>query len=164
MEITMGRPPIGKTAMTGAERVRRYRRALQKELAAAKARSAELARRRKPAAAESTDAIKRRIAEVEQERDSALAERAELSKMLDAGHRVIAQAKAILAAKGIMPPEIFKTVLHSAHPERKAKRAAAKRAKANPPKPLGRGREPDWEALDQIYRHELAWRLPKVES
>jgi hypothetical protein len=26
MEIPMGRPPIGKVAMTGAERVRRYRR------------------------------------------------------------------------------------------------------------------------------------------
>jgi hypothetical protein len=63
MEIEMGRPPIGKTAMTGAERVRLYRLrhgankpkpksgadnaaakidALEKELAAAKARIAKL--------------------------------------------------------------------------------------------------------------------------
>jgi hypothetical protein len=38
--------------------------------------------------------------------------------MLDDGHVVIAQATAILAAKGIMPPEVYKTVLHSVHPDR----------------------------------------------
>jgi hypothetical protein len=38
--------------------------------------------------------------------------------MLDDGHRVIAEVKAILAAKAIMPADVYKTRLHSAHPDR----------------------------------------------
>jgi hypothetical protein len=46
----MGRPPIGKAAMTGAERIKRWRSlhkpsgAVKRELARAKARVAELTR------------------------------------------------------------------------------------------------------------------------
>jgi hypothetical protein len=38
--------------------------------------------------------------------------------MLDDGHRVIAEAKAILSAKAFMPAEVFKTLLYSAHEDR----------------------------------------------
>ena len=58
------------------------------------------------------DALNRVIVEVEQQRDDALAERTSLLKMLDDGHRVIAEAKAILAAKAIMPADVYKTLLH----------------------------------------------------
>jgi hypothetical protein len=112
----MGRPPIGKVAMTGAERTRLYRlkhaadkpvtkvtkpadpdaAALKKELAQARAR----------------------LAEAEQQRDAALADKAILHKRLVDGHAVIAEAKAILAAKAIVPADVWKTVLHSAHPDR----------------------------------------------
>ena len=58
------------------------------------------------------DALNRVIVEVEQQRDDALAERTSLLKMLDDGHRVIAEAKAILATKAIMPADVYKTLLH----------------------------------------------------
>lgn len=92
-------------------------------------------------------ALRRRISEVEQERDTAVAEQASMRKMLDDGHIAIAQATAILAAKGIVPPEGCKTVFHSVHPDRVTdkkmkvryeeafKRAFAK--KAPPPRPAG---------------------------
>jgi hypothetical protein len=63
-------------------------------------------------------ALKTRIAEIEQERDAALAVESDMRKKFEDGHRVIAEAKAILAAKAIMPADVFKTVLHSAHPDR----------------------------------------------
>jgi hypothetical protein len=155
MEITMGRPPIGKVAMTGAERTRLYRRRhgadkpvtkpvtkqasaaadaalaqARAELKQAKARIAELEAAKSPPAHNVTsarniteegppsEALKRRIVEIEQQRDAALADKAILHKRLEDGHRVIAEAKAILAAKAIMPAEVFKTLRDSAHPDR----------------------------------------------
>jgi hypothetical protein len=35
---------------------------------------------------------------------------------------------------------------------------------ANPNPDAGAGREPDDKALDEIYRRELPWRLPRVEQ
>jgi hypothetical protein len=170
----MGRPPIGKQAMSGAERQRRY---LDRLLHSAKATkpSNELAQLRKE------------LAQAKQQRDSALAERTDLHKKLTDGHRVIVEAKAPI------PADIYKTVLHSTHKdlapdrwkvryrqafqflqenermlaqeapaaaradlprteeewaaykwqakeEQKAKRAGQRKAKANPPKPLGHHR------------------------
>jgi hypothetical protein len=123
----MGRPPIGKTAMTGAERVRRYRAKhgtkpvtkrhasvtkpeVDKATRAAKAEIAALAKELAQA--------KTRITEVERERHTALAAEASIRKMLDDGYVVIAEAKAILAAKAPIPFDVYKTVLHSAHPDR----------------------------------------------
>jgi hypothetical protein len=177
----MGRPPIGKQAMSGAERQRRY---LDRLLHSAKATkpSNELAQLRKE------------LAQAKQQRDTALAERTDLHKKLTDGPIVIAEAKAILAAKALIPAEIFKTMLHATHEdlapdrwkvryrqafqflqenermlaqeapaaaradlprteeewaayrwqakeERKAKRAAKRKAKTNPPKSLGHHRQ-----------------------
>jgi chromosome segregation ATPase len=111
----MGRPPIGKVAMTVAERVRRYRlkhpdKPVTNKLAAAKAEIAalkqELAQAKSEIAAlkaelqalrdgrqakAGTDAnaeiamLKHYIAEIEQQRDAALADKTHLTK--DAGRR-----------------------------------------------------------------------------
>ena len=35
---------------------------------------------------------------------------------------------------------------------------------ANPHPDAGAAREPDAKVLDQIFRHELLWRLPRVEA
>ena len=35
---------------------------------------------------------------------------------------------------------------------------------ANPHPDVGSEREPDDKVLEEIYRHALAWRLPKVEA
>ena len=91
---------------TNAERQARWRAKRDKELA-------ELRALRNAAGQAKGDAalakeLKARIAEVEQQRDTALAERATLHKMLDDGHHVIAEAKAILAAKAFMPADVFK--------------------------------------------------------
>ena len=112
----MGRPPIGKAAMSGAERTRRYRlkRGLDKPVTkVTKPRADTVA----PLAARIAE-LERHISEVEQERDTALTDLASMRKMLDDGHVVIAQATAILAARGIMPAGMYKTVLHSVHPDR----------------------------------------------
>ena len=103
---------------TNAERQARWRAKRDKELA-------ELRALRNAAGQAKGDAalakeLKARIAEVEQQRDTALAERATLHKMLDDGHHVIAEAKAILAAKAFMPADVFKTLLYSAHEDRVA--------------------------------------------
>jgi chromosome segregation ATPase len=220
-----GRRPIGKRAMTVAERVRRYRllhatvtkpaaavtkqastaalariteleqlnAALVTELAQARAELAELEREHAVADRITTNmlariaelesaetrlgptadvaALMRRITEAERERDTALAERTSLHKMLDDGHRVIAQAKAILAAKAFVPAEVFKTLLHSAHEDRvtdpKSKvryrtafqflkeheRMLAK--KPPPPRPAGLPRTPEeWEAAKWHAKEE----------
>jgi hypothetical protein len=111
METTMGRPPIGKVAMTGAERVRLYRL----KHGTAKPITKPVT---KPADHDASLAAKARIAEAEQQRDLALADKAALRKMLDDGHAVIAEAKTILAVKAIFPADVGKTILHSVHPDR----------------------------------------------
>jgi hypothetical protein len=165
----MGRPPIGKAAMTGAERVRKHR-----EKHAAEAPVTNVT---KPASVDHAELarVKARIAEVEQQRDEALADRATVSKMLDDGHRVIAQAKMILAAKAFVPADVYKTVLHAVHedrvtdPKMKARyrtafqflkdneRALAK--KPLPPKPVGV--PSTWEEWETLKLHAQEERRAK---
>ena len=114
----MGRPPIGN-----AERTRRWR-----EKIPGPAKKTPPPQNVTRAHVDSTPAaLQARVLELEQELASA-------HEMLADGHVVIAEAKAILAAKGIMPPKIYKTVLHSVllvgDAMRVASRAGADRAPA----------------------------------
>ena len=112
MEIGMGRPPIGKTAMTGAERVRRYRlkhgadkpvtekpagpghAALVQELAQTKARIAELEKADAVAAAENA-ALKAEIVVLKKERQTFRDDRPVTKQ--PAQHKVEAEVAALRA-------------------------------------------------------------------
>jgi hypothetical protein len=120
----MGRPPVGKVAMTGAERMRLHRLKHGTRAPVTKQRAPVT---KHPVTKSGADVAslqaelaqaKARLAEVEQMRDTALAEHATVLKMLEDGHRAIVQAKAILAAKGIMPAEMRKTLRHALHEDR----------------------------------------------
>jgi hypothetical protein len=113
---------------TNAERQARHRAKQRKQQEALAAELRALRDRETPAKAGGDTAaleaeiaaLKRYIAEVREQRDTALAGEASMRKMLDDGHRVIAQAKGILAVKAIFPPEFRKTLLHATHEDRVA--------------------------------------------
>jgi hypothetical protein len=87
---------------------------IKQELATAKARIAELEARGASIASMGNS----EIAALQQQRDTALGEAANLRKMLDDGHRVVVQAKAILGAKAIFPAEMRRTMRYATHEDR----------------------------------------------